>query len=656
MCAAPMPTDRGPGRPRLAAAVAALAAVCVMVARPLPAAAAPGHVLASKHNLSTGGPGAVRATLEAQVCVFCHTPHNANPSPQLWNHQTNTAQTYTTYGSSSFDSGTVPGSFNTFSGRSADQPTGSARLCLSCHDGTIAVGATLNNGTIALSGTSGGFIPASSNVGTDLSNDHPVSFVRVAGDAQVRDPLTGDDVQLETGTGFVQCVSCHDPHREDADPTTRKFLVKSNARSAVCTSCHQKSASGWAWSASPHSTSTKAYTSANTGGAAGLGAHTGYTTVAENACASCHRAHAAPQAQRLLKAVNQRELCFQCHGTSPVAAKNLATVFAKTRTHPLETSTSTVLHDYVEVNSSPTNFSGARRHVVCSDCHNPHGAANAGSPGTGLHAVRTNTITSASVLAGASGVEPATWPAALARSGSFPMTSPAQTGYSVSPSAAREYQICFKCHTSYAYGTSPPASPSGGSQTDAASEFNPGNLSYHPVIGAPHLRVPATNMLAPWDQTTSTTRMYCSDCHGNNEATSATVPQGPHGSANPYVLRYSNATWSTTAPTLNTGAGFCFNCHSTATIKSTNSVHSKGGHQGFPCQYCHSATPHGSFRPSLIALTKDPSPYNMGAARIIRWQRATSPTGYSASFCYSTCHEKHNNTSYAPITNVNTYY
>ena len=57
-----------------------------------------------------------------------------------------------------------------------------------------------------------------------------------------------------------------------------------------------------------------------------------------------------------------------------------------------------------------------------------------------------------------------------------------------------------------------------------------------------------------------------------------------------------------------------------------------------------------------MALTKDPSPYDMGAAKLIRWQRAASPTGYSASYCYSTCHEKHNNTSYAPASNANTYY
>jgi predicted CXXCH cytochrome family protein len=647
-----METRSVPRTLRLAAVVSLLAGA------PAAATASTGSVVTSKHNLSTTGPGTIRSTTETQVCVFCHTPHNANPAPQLWNHQTNSAQTYGTYGSSSFESGTIPGTFNTFPGRSAGQPTGSSRLCLSCHDGTIALGGTLNNGTIALTGTSGGFIPASTSVGIDLSNDHPVSFVRTAGAPQVQDPATGDPVRLETGTGYVQCVTCHDPHREDADPTTRKFLVKANARSALCTTCHLKSGSGWAWSSSPHSTSTKTYTQANTGGTPGLGAHTGYTTVADNACASCHRSHTAPQAQRLVKSVNQRNLCFQCHGSAPVTQKSLATVFAKARTHPLESSTATILHDYAEASTSPTNFSGSRRHVDCADCHNPHGVANAGSPGTGLHAVRTNAIGATSVLAGVTGVEPAAWPAVLPRDGSFPMTSAAQAGYAVSPSSPREYLICFKCHSSYAYGPTPPPSPSGGTQTDTASDFNPGNRGYHPVIGAPRLRVPASNLVAPWNATTSATRMYCSDCHGNNETTSASVAQGPHGSANAFLLRFANATWSASGPSLNQSTGFCYNCHSSSTISNTNNVHGVGAHQSSSCQTCHSAVPHGSFRPALIALAKDPAPYNLGAARLERFQYASSPTGYQESYCYSSlspCHN-HNNTSWAPTTNANTYY
>jgi predicted CXXCH cytochrome family protein len=461
---------------------------------------------------------------------------------------------------------------------------------------------------------------------------------------------------------MIECVSCHDAHREDADPVQRKFLVKGNVRSAVCVTCHQPSGTGWSWGTSPHSTSGKSFTASNTGGSPGLGAHTGFTTVADNGCAGCHRAHTAPQAQRLLKSVNQRDLCYQCHGsTATVAQKNIAGAFAQARSHPLESSTATILHDAAETSTSPTNFSGARRHVVCSDCHNPHGAANGGSPGTGLHAARTNTIGAGSVLVGTPGVEPVAWPAALDRAGAIAtMPSPSQTGYAVSASSPREYLICLKCHSSYAFGATPPPSPSGGTQTDASAEFNPNNRSYHPVIGPPRLRVSASNLVSPWNSLTAASRMYCSDCHGNSQATSATVPQGTHGSANAYMLRFgANAAWSTTAPTLAQATGLCFNCHSAATIKSTNSVHGEGNHESAPCQWCHSATPHGSFRPGLIALARDPSPFNFGVAKLQRFRYSTTPNGYQRSSCYSTtspCHAGHNDATFAPITDPNTFY
>jgi predicted CXXCH cytochrome family protein len=412
---------------------------------------------------------------------------------------------------------------------------------------------------------------------------------------------------------------------------TGKFLVKSNSGSGVCTTCHSRGGTGWSWASSAHATSTKSYTAANTGGIAGLGAHSGYTSVATNACEACHRSHAAPQAQRLLKAVNQRDVCFQCHGNAPVAAKNLAPVFGKTYRHPLESSTSTIVHDAAEARASPTNFSGGRRHVDCSDCHNPHGVAGS------RHTPGSNLIQAGGMLSGASGVEPAAYPAPAS---TFPLATAAQGGYLVAAPAAREYQVCFKCHGSYAFGATAPTSPSGGPETDAAAEFNPGNRSYHPVVGAPHLRGPATNLLAPWNTTTAATRMYCSDCHGNNDATSTTTAAGPHGSNTPYLLAFPNGTWSTTAPTLSAPTGFCVNCHSPATIRSSNGVHSVGNHQSRPCQACHAATPHGTVRVGLIALTTDPSPFNLGASRIVSFTAGATRSSYSMSNCStaSGCH------------------
>jgi hypothetical protein len=89
-------------------------------------------ILNTPHNLSASGPGTVTANSESQVCVFCHTPHGATNSPgaPLWNRALS-AETYTTYSSSSLDAETIAGQLA--------QPAGSSKLCLSCHDGTLAI-------------------------------------------------------------------------------------------------------------------------------------------------------------------------------------------------------------------------------------------------------------------------------------------------------------------------------------------------------------------------------------------------------------------------------------------------------------------------------------------------------------------------------------
>ena len=64
----------------------------------------------TKHNLSAGGPGTYRATGETEICIFCHTPHNANAGKTpLWNRRIPTAA-YTPYTSSTLKS--APGQPN----------------------------------------------------------------------------------------------------------------------------------------------------------------------------------------------------------------------------------------------------------------------------------------------------------------------------------------------------------------------------------------------------------------------------------------------------------------------------------------------------------------------------------------------------------------
>src|SRR5678815_582510 len=120
-------------------------------------------IIDSAQNLSASGPGQIRAVSEQQVCIFCHTPHNAAPIQPLWNRSL-PLSAYTVYSSTSLQA--KPG-----------QPTGSSKLCLSCHDGTIALGSVLSREQpIAMAGGVTTLPPGATNLGTDLSDDHPISF------------------------------------------------------------------------------------------------------------------------------------------------------------------------------------------------------------------------------------------------------------------------------------------------------------------------------------------------------------------------------------------------------------------------------------------------------------------------------------------------
>ena len=68
------------------------------------------------HNLTPEGPGAMKETVKTGLCVFCHTPHNANPASAMWNKDL-PGITYQLYTSSTLRA-------------DLKQPTGSSRLCL----------------------------------------------------------------------------------------------------------------------------------------------------------------------------------------------------------------------------------------------------------------------------------------------------------------------------------------------------------------------------------------------------------------------------------------------------------------------------------------------------------------------------------------------
>jgi predicted CXXCH cytochrome family protein len=164
-----------------------------------------------------------------QVCLPCHTPHNAltvdGENYVLWNHA-ETNQTFTMY--TNIRGETVPG-----------QPQGPSKLCLSCHDGVTAIdsyggltGSTVMTGDAAL--------------GTDLSNDHPIGMQYPTSlPAEYRNPSTyapgiggGPGVKLVTinGTDRVECSSCHNVHNNGLG----YFLRVPIQESYLCLQCHIK--------------------------------------------------------------------------------------------------------------------------------------------------------------------------------------------------------------------------------------------------------------------------------------------------------------------------------------------------------------------------------------------------------------------------------
>ncbi len=188
-------------------------------------------IVGSKHDLANATTGLYTGT--TQVCVFCHTPHAAaaSASGPLWNHAPTTVASYTVYASSSLI-GTV------------GQPGAQSKSCLSCHDGTVAVGSLVNtpaglainttNAAGKLNTTTGLMLSTNPNyVGTDLSNDHPVA---VAYPVATGYKAAATHTTVKLYSNLVECASCHDVH----NPTNAPFLRRSNNASALCTECHTK--------------------------------------------------------------------------------------------------------------------------------------------------------------------------------------------------------------------------------------------------------------------------------------------------------------------------------------------------------------------------------------------------------------------------------
>ncbi|MEW6109454.1 MAG: cytochrome c3 family protein [Nitrospirota bacterium] len=483
-------------------------------------------VVDTKHNLSITGPGPIKAAVEQEVCIFCHTPHNARSDiPYLWNRNDSTVN-YITYQSSTLYS--VVG-----------QPTGASKLCLSCHDGAIALGALISRNIEVIFAGGVRFIPEGpTKLGNDLSDDHPVSFIYDSNLA-LQNPELVDPAILPPGIkmdsdGQLQCTACHDPH----DDANGKFLIIPNNFSNLCTACHMKNG----WLLSSHSTSNALWN--------GVGVdpwpHTSYNTVSENGCENCHRPHTAGGHERLLNFSFEEDNCIVCHNGN-AASTNIENELTKTYRHPVQDFTS--LHDAAEDFTS----GAVPKHVECVDCHNPHQSNT--DPSAGAPQV-------SGAVKGVKGV----------------FASGQQTENSLNL-----FEICFKCHADNNV-ISIVRITRQIEQLNTRLEFDPSNPSFHPVeTQGVNPNVPS--LLPPY---TTTSILFCTDCHNNDNAVG---PRGPHGSNYKYMLEKNYVTQDLTPETSDNYA-ICYKCHDRTSILSDQSFRFHNKHivgVQTPCSVCHDA-------------------------------------------------------------------
>jgi predicted CXXCH cytochrome family protein len=432
-----------------------------------------------------------------------------------WSHKLSDS-VYTIYESSSLEA-------------KVGQPTGPSKMCLSCHDGTVALTHTTKGGVGGVYIT-----PGQANLSTDLSDDHPISFVYSdtlsAKDSQIRLASTlPEELNLDR-SGELQCTTCHTAH----DNQYGDFLVMSNQRSQMCTSCHDLSG----WSTSSHENST----AATIGSQDKYLKDSKYHTVADNGCLCCHRPHSAGGHERLLHFTKSEDNCLNCHDGS-VARTNLRIDLSKQSRHNVIRYKG--IHDLKETPMA------AAMHVECVDCHNPHATQNA----------------------------PAQAPVA---SGAINDASGVTVSGAFTQKIQYEYEVCFKCHGDNSDRIDSKITRQI-TQSNTRLEFEPSGPSFHPVISSginqnvPSLKSPMT----------VASMIYCTSCHNSD---SATGTKGPHGSNYSPLLSYNYDTSDYTSESA-FAYELCYTCHSRNSILSDESFpkHRKHLEEEIPCSACHDA-------------------------------------------------------------------
>lgn len=346
---------------------------------------------------------------------------------------------------------------------------------------------------------------------------------------------------------------------------------------------------------------------------------------------------------------NEEEgFCLTCHGSGGAATVQVHLAFSSytnTATNFYKHDPAATYRKHINGETGGAVFGGTNRHVECVDCHNPHFT----KAGTATAPTLLPTLT------GVEGVEPT-----YAGAG-------APTGFTWMTAATAEYQVCYKCHSSYT--TLPTYLPGGWNSAtlqadglkklttggtnsqiadsrDMAQEYNPSNQSFHPVMAAgKNTGINASSFQTGW---TSTSRVYCTSCHNNSNSATAGHNDGPHGSANLHMLDHGtggNSDYKTvhnevTAVT----TAVCTKCHQ-VTSYYTNNTGSRFQYHYYhvnnktraECYLCHDT--HGSETFHLMNFNRNGNTTSCITAYGTNSQVSfVHAAGTAANSCTVTCH------------------
>jgi len=247
-------------------ALGILTAVSVVMAGTTPGSG----IKATSHDLSsaTGHGGTYDAGILAdapldRICIYCHAPHHTITTAEaaaadisyypLWNHAITTVVSWTTYQNTDPANPVIPDDIQHQLNAELGDPSSVSKLCLSCHDGSVAISSYGNFDSGAASSKHTGSVVASGRIGIglagNLQNHHPIGFnyddVAIADD-EIKSPATallgsnpyGLTIEDLLWNRSIECSSCHDVH--NTKNTGLKFLRVEDTNSNLCFSCHRK--------------------------------------------------------------------------------------------------------------------------------------------------------------------------------------------------------------------------------------------------------------------------------------------------------------------------------------------------------------------------------------------------------------------------------